>query len=141
MYIIHHIQTYAQHKCNNKRTTGGGFVTSRWKSSKLIRREGCYVTTGQMTQQLSMVKMVVMMTTPDGDDDDDGDDGGDDDYSEARLPPGYNTRLQHQMVMTRTVAVKTMNLGAPPLFHDVTTQDGNEAGTLDFFYKTRNVYF
>ena len=63
MYIIHHIETYAQHECNNKRTTGGGFVTSRWKSSKLIRREGCYVTTGQMTRQLSMVKMVVMMMT------------------------------------------------------------------------------
>ena len=70
-----------------------------------------------------LVKMVVMMVRP-------GyntrcEDGGDDDYSEARL--------QHQMVMRRTVAVKTMKLGAPPLFHDVTTQDGNEAGTLDFF--------
>ena len=53
----------------------------------------------------------------------DGEDGGDD--GEARL--------QHQMVMRRTVAVKTMKLGAPPLFHDVTTQDGNEAGKLDFF--------
>ena len=54
----------------------------------------------------------------------DGEDGGDD--GEARL--------QHQMVMRRTEAVKTMKLGAPPLFHDVTTQDGNEAGTLDFFF-------
>ena len=52
----------------------------------------------------------------------DGEDGDDD--GEARL--------QHQMAMRRTGAVKTMKLGAPPLFHDVTTQDGNEAGTLDF---------
>ena len=61
----------------------------------------------------------------------DGEDGGDD--GEARLQHQVTTRLQHQMVMRRTVAVKTMKLGAPPLFHDVTTQDGNEAGTLDFF--------